>query len=237
MFTWHQDVVSFVWAISSRRFLQVSLHGWRPGDHLQLFSFLFHLEPPAKVEQTMQQMPTVVADKQQWQQNHPSRRKRYLKCCRLTSKHERVKVAERVWAHSRGHSASDRNTCTGREERKMFNPPNVRSDLKSLSHEKWSVWKVEGRPLAFIWSNKEQKWESSDGTVGSASLLFPTFFLQRLLQHLHALSALRSTRFYLLLRGTQAKRGVAACARARVAGRSWRRTQITHSRAKFYLTT
>lgn len=71
-------------------------------------------------------MPTVVADTQQWQQNHPSQRKRYLKCCRLTSEPERVKVTERVWAHSRGHSAeSDRNTCTGREERKVFNPPNV----------------------------------------------------------------------------------------------------------------
>lgn len=92
----------------------------------------------------MQQMPTVVADKQQWQQNHPSQIKRYLKSCRLTSKHERVKVAERLWAHSRGHSASDRNTCTGREERKVFNPPNVHQiwpekafHMRSEASEKW----------------------------------------------------------------------------------------------------
>lgn len=182
----------------------------------------------------MQQMPTVVADKQQWQQNHPSQRKRYLKCCRLTSKHERVEVAERVWAHSRGHSASDRNTCTGREERKVFNPPNVHQiwpekafHMGSEASEKWKEVRL---PSSEVIKNKNGNYLMV--LWAPTACYFPHFScIQHVLQHLPTLTALRSTFFYLLLRLIQAERGVTACARG------WRWAPSTHSRAKFDSTT
>lgn len=146
----------------------------------------------------MQQMPTVVADKQQWQQNHPSQRKRYLKCCQLTSKHERVEVAERVWAHSRGHSASDRNTCTGREERKVFNPPNVHQiwpekafHVRSEASEKWKEVRL---PSSEVIKNKNGNYMMV--LWAPTACYFPHFScIQHVLQHLPTLSALRSASF------------------------------------------
>lgn len=177
-------------------------------------------------------MPTVVADKHQWQQNHPSQRKWDLKCCPLASKHECLR------------SRSGFEPIPGATEQVAGIPGQAGKSKRSLIHRlcMWSdvkkpfTWEVKHlKRIAFIWHNKEYKQGLYAGDVGSASLLFYTF----LLQHLPALSALTTTFscpspvMPVCCRCTQAERSVNAYARAAARGRG----QIIHSHATFHSTT
>lgn len=158
----------------------VALHAWWSGDHLELFFLSLSLG-------TTSQSVTNDATNAHctgWQATvaaKPSITKKMvfeMLSTLVSSKHERVKVMELVWAHFRGHSANDEDALTsGKRESSLIHQMCIIHDLK-----KPFTWEVKHPKKC-----KEVQFPSSEviknknGDYMMASLLFPVFFLENVL--------------------------------------------------------